>query len=169
MVFDESDQTTLMKDVLRELQLDPEQYAPSKVLNEISNAKNELLDPREYHNRRAMDSYYHEIVARIYERYQARLRDNKACDFDDLIMLAVRLLEESPETLERYQRRFRHILVDEYQDINFAQYRLISRLAERDRNLTVVGDDDQAIYGWRGADMRIIMRFDADYPDAAGD
>jgi len=165
VVFDESDQTTLLKEVLRDLQLDPEQFVPSRVLTEISNAKNELIGPRDYFNWRGK-GYYHEIVARIYGLYQERLRENRACDFDDLIMHTVQLFEDSPETLARYQNRFRHILVDEYQDINFAQYRLIARLAERERNLCVVGDDDQAIYGWRGADMRIIMRFDEDYPEA---
>jgi DNA helicase-2/ATP-dependent DNA helicase PcrA len=165
VVFDDSDQMTLMKDVLRDLQLNPEQFIPARLLREISNAKNELIQPRDYHNWRG-GGYYDEIAARVYTTYQQRLQDNGACDFDDLITHVVWLFEKHPEALERYQDRFQHLLVDEYQDINFAQYRLISLLAAKHRNLCVVGDDDQAIYGWRGADMRIIMRFDQDYPEA---
>ena len=165
VVFDDSDQTALMKDCLRDLQLDPEQFLPSRIRNAISQAKDELIAPRDYFNWRGSRPY-DEIVARVYALYQKRLDENKACDFDDLIYHVVRLFEERPEVLERYQNRFHHLLVDEYQDINFAQYRLIAQLAGKHRNLCVVGDDDQAIYGWRGADMRIIMRFDKDYPDA---
>ncbi len=165
VVFDDSDQMTLMKDVLRDMQLNPEQFVPSRLLNEISNAKNELIRPRDYYNWRP-GRYHDEIVTRIYTHYQERLQENNACDFDDLITHVVWLFEKEAEVLERYQNRFRHILVDEYQDINFAQYRFISLLADKHRNLCVVGDDDQAIYGWRGADMRIIMRFDVDYPEA---
>ncbi len=165
VVFDDSDQTALIKDCLRDLQLDPEQFVPSRVLNSISAAKNELIAPRDYFNWRG-GRPYDEIVARVYERYQHQLHENAACDFDDLIDYTVWLFERHPDVLERYQDRFHYVLVDEYQDINFAQYRLIKLLAEKHRNLCVVGDDDQAIYGWRGADMRIIMRFDEDYPDA---
>ena len=165
VVFDESDQQTVIKDVLRDLQLDPEQFLPARVLNAISSAKNELIGPRDYYNWRGQ-RYYDEIVAKVYAEYQNRLRENSACDFDDLICYVVELFEKHPEVLEQYQERFQHILVDEYQDINFAQYRFIALLAAKHRNLCVVGDDDQAIYGWRGADMRIIMRFDEDYPDA---
>jgi DNA helicase-2/ATP-dependent DNA helicase PcrA len=165
VVFDDSDQTALMKDCLRALQLDPEQFVPSRILREISNAKNELIRPRDYFNWRG-GRPYDEIVARAYTLYQTRLGENNACDFDDLIDHTVWLFEQHPDLLAGYQDRFHHILVDEYQDINFAQYRFVAQLAEKHRNLCVVGDDDQAIYGWRGADMRIIMRFDQDYPDA---
>ena len=165
VVFDESDQTTLIKDVLRDKKLDPEQFLPNRILGAIGNAKNELIGPRDYYNWRGQ-RYYDEIVADVYAEYQHRLRQNSACDFDDLISYVVELFEKHPEVLERYQDRFQHILVDEYQDINFAQYRFIAQLAAKHRNLCVVGDDDQAIYGWRGADMRIIMRFDEDYPEA---
>ena len=165
VVFDTSDQGALIKDCLRDLDLDPEQFVPSRILNEISNAKNELIAPREYFNWRG-GRPYDEIVARIYTLYQNRLSDNHACDFDDLIAYVVWLFERNPDVLERYQERFHYLLVDEYQDINFAQYRFVVQLAAKRRNLCVVGDDDQAIYGWRGADMRIIMRFDEDYPDA---
>ena len=165
VVFDDSDQSALIKDCLRDLDLDPEQFVPSRILNEISNAKNELIPPREYFNWRG-GRPYDEIVARIYTLYQNRLSDNHACDFDDLIAYVVWLFERHSDVLERYQERFHYLLVDEYQDINFAQYRFVAQLAAKRRNLCVVGDDDQAIYGWRGADMRIIMRFDEDYPDA---
>ena len=165
VVFDESDQSALMKDCLRDLDLDPEQFQPARLLAEISNAKNELIGPRDYFNWRG-GRPYDEIVARAYTHYQQRLHDNHALDFDDLINYVVWLFARQPEVLARYQERFRYLLVDEYQDINFAQYRFITQLAGRHRNLTVVGDDDQAIYGWRGADMRIIMRFDEDYPEA---
>ncbi|MCJ7750165.1 MAG: UvrD-helicase domain-containing protein, partial [Armatimonadetes bacterium] len=165
VVFDDSDQTALMKDCLRDLQLNPEQFVPSRILREISNAKNELIRPRDYFNWRG-GRPYDEIVARAYSLYQTRLGENNACDFDDLIDHTVWLFEQHPDLLAGYQERFHHILVDEYQDINFAQYRFVAQLAEKRRNLCVVGDDDQAIYGWRGADMRIIMRFDQDYPDA---
>ena len=165
VVFNDSDQNALIKDCLRDLDLDPEQFVPSRILNEISNAKNELIAPREYFNWRG-GRPYDEIIARIYTLYQNRLSDNHACDFDDLIAYVVWLFERNPDVLERYQERFHYLLVDEYQDINFAQYRFVAQLAAKRRNLCVVGDDDQAIYGWRGADMRIIMRFDEDYPDA---
>ena len=165
VVFDSSDQLALMKDCLRDLNLDPEQFPPPRILREISNAKNELIGPRDYFNWRG-GRHYDEIVARAYALYQNRLNDNQACDFDDLIDYTVWLFEQYPDVLQRYQDRFHHILVDEYQDINFAQYRFVSQLAAKHRNLCVVGDDDQAVYGWRGADMRIIMRFDEDYPDA---
>jgi DNA helicase-2/ATP-dependent DNA helicase PcrA len=165
VVFDDADQTALVKDCLRDLQLDPEQFAPPRMLSSISDAKNELIGPRDYFNWRG-GRPIDEIVARVYTLYQERLRENKACDFDDLINHVVWLFEGHPEVLEAYQDRFHHLLVDEYQDINFAQYRFIAQLAAKRRNLCVVGDDDQAIYGWRGADMRIIMRFDEDYPDA---
>ena len=165
VVFDESDQVALMKDCLRALDLNPDQFAPSKILAQISNAKNELIEPRDYFNWRGGRAY-DEIVARVYQLYQNRLHDNSALDFDDLICYVVWLFERNPDVLERYQERFHHILVDEYQDINFAQYRFVVQLAAKRRNLCVVGDDDQAIYGWRGADMRIIMRFDEEYPDA---
>jgi len=164
-VFDESDQLALMKECLRDLSLDLEQYPPARILSDISHAKNELIGPRDYYNWRG-GRPIDEIVSRAYQLYQHRLHENQALDFDDLINFAVWLFEQHPDVLERYQDRFPHLLVDEYQDINFAQYRLITLLAAKHRNLTVVGDDDQAIYGWRGADMRIIMRFDVDYPEA---
>jgi len=171
-IFDEGDQMTLIKEVLKDLGINPEMMPPGRVLNSISAAKNELISAREY-DRTAMDVQgpratdpYRLTVARAYTLYQQRLEDNNALDFDDLIMFAVRLFEEHAEVLADYQEKFRHLLVDEFQDINYAQYRFVQMLAQRHRNLAVVGDDDQSIYGWRGADMRIILRFERDYPEA---
>ena len=170
VVFDESDQMVVMKDCLQELGINPEQLAPGVVLNEISRAKNELVTARNYAQYAARtgrrSKEFEQTVTRAYYLYQAKLKENQAVDFDDLIMYTVQLLDEHPDVLDRYQERFRYILVDEYQDINFAQYRFIRLLADKYRNLCVVGDDDQSIYGWRGADMRIILQFAKDYPKA---
>jgi DNA helicase-2/ATP-dependent DNA helicase PcrA len=164
VIFDEADQTALMKEVLKALAINLEIMPPGRVLNAISRGKNELIGAREYE--RTATSVYQRTVARAYTLYQQRLAENNALDFDDLIMFTVRLFEQHPEVLADYQGKFQHVLVDEYQDINYAQFRLVSMLAARHRNLTVVGDDDQSIYRWRGADMRIILEFERDYPDA---
>jgi DNA helicase II / ATP-dependent DNA helicase PcrA len=163
-IYDDSEQTTLVKECIKELAYNPDVMQPSRVLNRISNAKNELIDPRRF--RQTANNMFEQQVAEVYNLYQQKLARDNALDFDDLIMRAVQLLEDNPEILETLQERFRYVLVDEYQDINFAQYRLITLLSKKYRNLTVVGDDDQAIYGWRGADMRIILKFDQDFPDA---
>jgi DNA helicase-2/ATP-dependent DNA helicase PcrA len=162
-IFDESDQGTLMKECLRDMGAG-DRFTPAMVLDAVSKAKNELISVREY--ARAAQTGFEKMVADAYRLYQQRLRENHALDFDDLIMFAVQLFEQCPDVLAEYQDRFRHILVDEYQDINHAQYRFIELLARAHRNLCVVGDDDQSIYGWRGADMRIILNFERDYPDA---
>jgi len=163
-IFDEADQLTLMKEVLKDLEINPEIMPPGRVLNTISNAKNELITAREYE--RTATTVYERTVGRAYTLYQQRLGENNALDFDDLIMVTVRLFEEHRDVLADYQGKFLHVLVDEFQDINFAQYRFVKMLADKHRNLAVVGDDDQSIYGWRGADMRIILEFEKDYPDA---
>lgn len=162
-IFDESDQGTLMKECLRDMGAG-DRFTPAMVLDAVSKAKNELISVREY--ARAAQTGFEKMVADAYRLYQQRLRENHALDFDDLIMFAVQLFEQCPDVLAEYQDRFRHVLVDEYQDINHAQYRFIELLARAHRNLCVVGDDDQSIYGWRGADMRIILNFERDYPDA---
>ena len=164
VIFDEADQMTLMKEVIKSLEINPEIAPPARILNTISSAKNELISAREYE--RTAVAAYERTVARAYNLYQRRLEQNNALDFDDLIMLTVRLFDEHPDVLADYQEKFLHLLVDEFQDINYAQYQLIRRLAAKHRNLAVVGDDDQSIYGWRGADMRIILEFERDYPDA---
>jgi DNA helicase II / ATP-dependent DNA helicase PcrA len=164
VIYDSDDQERLMKRVLRELNLDEKRHPPRAVLARISGAKNELVDAEEY--RRVNRTYGDEIVGRCYQRYQSLLVEANALDFDDLLSETVRLLREHPAVLERLQRRFQQILVDEYQDTNRAQYMLVRLLAGSERNLFVVGDDAQSIYGWRGADIRNILQFEQDYPDA---
>lgn len=164
VILDTADQTAVIKDCLKRVNLDEKQFAAGAVLGAISNAKNELVDADAYEDK-AKD-YFTTNVAKVYRLYQDRLRANAALDFDDLIMLTVRLFTECPPVLEHYQEKFRHILVDEYQDTNHAQYVLVRHLAARYRNLCVVGDDDQGIYSWRGANIRNILEFEQDYPDA---
>ena len=164
VIFDTDDQLTIIKDCYAEFELDVTRLKPNSVLNRISNAKNELITPGMYESN--AKSYEEVITARIYTRYQQRLEENNAMDFDDLIMKTVQLLRAHPEVLEEYQLRFRYIFVDEYQDINRAQYEFIALLARKHRNLCVVGDDDQSIYAWRGADMRLILQYEEDYPNA---
>ena len=163
-IIDSSEQLTLMKRVVKELNIDPKKYDPRSILGAISNAKNELLTVAAYSARQG--SLFEEIVARCYEMYQKELRRNQCLDFDDLIMLTIRLFQDNPEILQYYQRKFHYIHVDEYQDTNHAQYTLVNLLAAGFRNLCVVGDADQSIYGWRGADMQNILDFEKDYPDA---
>ncbi|MEW5762150.1 MAG: DNA helicase PcrA [Bacillota bacterium] len=163
-IYDEGDQQTLIRNCLEELNLDERHYPPAAFRNAISWAKNWLVGPEAY-AAQATDRYG-ELVARVYRLYQERLRTNNALDFDDLLFLAVRLFQEYPAVLSRWQDRFRHILVDEYQDTNHAQYVLVNLLAARHRNLFVVGDPDQSIYGWRGADITNILNFERDYPEA---
>ena len=159
-----SEQNTLMKRVLKTLNFDTKKFPPRAILSEISNAKNELIDEKEYENQAF--NYWQKAVAQAYKEYQSELRRSESVDFDDLIMLTVRLFEEHPEVLSYYQRKFQYIHVDEYQDTNHAQYRLVNLIAERFKNICVVGDADQSIYGWRGADMQNILDFEKDYPEA---
>jgi len=164
VVYDDADQISLVKDCMAQLNLDEKQYQPRAVLSLISRAKEELVDVRNF--QQTYSGHFEEIVFRVYRLYQQQLRASSALDFDDLIMATVRLLEESESAREFYRGKFRHILVDEYQDINFSQYSFIKLLAKEHRNLTVVGDDDQSIYAWRGADIRLILAFEKDYPEA---
>lgn len=164
-IYDSSDQLVLVKDCLKKLNLDDKQFTPRSVLGTISSAKNVLMDAKAF-AAQASD-FYEQKVADIYAMYQDKLRENNAVDFDDLLFLAVRLLQENDEVREKYQSRFQYILVDEYQDTNHAQYALTKILAARWRNICVVGDADQSIYAWRGADIRNIIDFTRDYPDAA--
>lgn len=164
-IIDSSEQNNLMKRVLKELNIDPKKYDPRSILGTISHAKNELLTPEAY---QAMEgSLFEQIVGRCYEKYQKELRNNQCMDFDDLIMNTIRLFQDNEDALQFYQRKFHYIHVDEYQDTNHAQYTLVNLLAARFRNLCVVGDADQSIYGWRGANMQNILDFEKDYPDAA--
>ncbi len=163
-IYDTADQQTLMKECIKELSVDDKKYPPRAVLSVISQAKDKLLDPTEYASQVGGDFYF-STIARLYEAYQKKLKKNNAMDFDDLIGNTVRLLEECPEVLRYYQKRFQYILVDEYQDTNHAQYRLVSLLAGGHHNLCVVGDDDQSIYKFRGADIRNILGFEKEFQD----
>lgn len=163
-ICDQSETETLMKRIVKEKNLDSKKFEPRAILGKISNAKNELLTPEEYAN--MTGNYFDNIVAECYGAYQRHLKNAQSMDFDDLIMQAVKLFEKYPETLAYYQNKFHYIHVDEYQDTNFAQYKLVQLLAEKFNNICVVGDADQSIYGWRGADMANIMNFEKDYSNA---
>ena len=164
VIYDTADSQAVIKAALKKLNLDEKQYSPGSVLNAISNAKNQLMGPKSM--ARDAGTFFEQKVAEIYDVYARELRTNNALDFDDLLMVSVLLLEENGEIRDKYQRRFQYILVDEYQDTNGAQYQLTKILAAQHRNLCVVGDADQSIYGWRGADIRNIMDFEKDYPEA---
>lgn len=163
-IADPSEQRTLVKHILADLNYDSKKFDPRSVLGTISNAKNDLKTPLTY--RENASTPYEQVVADIYEEYQRRLENNQALDFDDLIMKTIELFQKNPETLSFYQNKFHYIHVDEYQDTNQAQYQLVTMLAKHFRNICVVGDSDQSIYGWRGADMQNIMNFESDYPDS---
>ncbi|MBJ6745150.1 DNA helicase PcrA [Streptococcus sp. 121] len=163
-IVDPGEQRTLMKRILKELNLDPQKWNERAVLGTISNAKNDLLDDRAY-EAQASDMYS-QVVAKCYKAYQSELRQSEAMDFDDLIMMTLRLFDQNPDVLTYYQQKFQYIHVDEYQDTNQAQYQLVKLLASRFKNICVVGDADQSIYGWRGADMQNILDFERDYKNA---
>jgi DNA helicase-2/ATP-dependent DNA helicase PcrA len=162
VIYDQDDQLDLVKRALADLNLDEKRHRPPVVHNAISNAKNELILPDAY----PIQSYLDEVVRRVYKRYQELLLSNNALDFDDLLLWTAYLLEENAPVREKYARRFEHILVDEFQDTNQAQYRLLRHLSSFHRNLFVVGDADQSIYRWRGADYRNVLRFQKDFADA---
>ncbi len=161
VIFDEDDQMGLVKRVIADLNLDDKQYRPLAILNSISNAKNELILPDEY----PLQTYRDEVVKRVYIGYQQMLLTNNAVDFDDLLLYTAILLDDNPAVRERYARRYEHVLVDEFQDTNLAQYVLLRRLSSFHNNIFAVGDADQSIYRWRGADYRNVLRFEQDYPE----
>lgn len=163
-IYGTDDQKLLVKKILKELQIDPKKYNPNAILSFISGAKNELLSPKDYQP--FARGHFQEIVAKVYPKYQQRLMDANAMDFDDMLMVLVKLLQTNPVLLEKYQDQFKFILIDEYQDTNAAQYKLVSMLAKKHKNICVVGDDFQAIYGWRGANFQNILDFEKDYPGA---
>ncbi|MCX6762759.1 MAG: UvrD-helicase domain-containing protein, partial [Candidatus Moranbacteria bacterium] len=163
VIYDDSDQLALIKKIMKEKEISADQFNPRAMLAVISKAKGELQSVEDYVTG---ESFFEGIVARVYEAYQKTLRDNNALDFDDILQKTVELFQEFPDILEKYQNIFRYILVDEYQDTNHAQYVLINLLAQRHRNLCVVGDDWQSIYSFRGADVRNILNFEQDYPEA---
>jgi DNA helicase II / ATP-dependent DNA helicase PcrA len=160
VILDSDDQEAIVKQSIRDLKLDEKLYRPNSLHAAISRAKNELIKPKDY----PRSNYRDEVVARVYERYQARLLENNSVDFDDLLFYSVQLLEEHAMIREKYGFRFHNILVDEFQDTNIAQYQLLRHLSEARGNLFVVGDEDQSIYRWRGADYRNVLRFEEDYP-----
>ncbi|MGE5617637.1 MAG: ATP-dependent helicase [Sphingomonadaceae bacterium] len=164
VIYDDDDQLSLVKSVLKEMELDEKRYPPRPFLNAISSAKSELKDPQQYGE--ITTSYWQEVAARVYRRYQELLELNRAMDFDDLLMATERLFRSCPEVLEQYQERYLHLLVDEFQDTNVAQYGIVKLLSAKHRNVSVVGDPDQSIYSWRSADIRNIMNFERDFPDA---
>ncbi|TFJ92606.1 DNA helicase PcrA [Lentibacillus salicampi] len=163
-ILDSGDQLSVIKQILKDLNIDPKKFDPRAMLGQISGAKNGLITPEEYSKN--VGDFFQRQVSHVYERYQKTLQKNQALDFDDLIMQTIHLFKRVPEVLEYYQRRFQYIHVDEYQDTNHAQYYLVKQLANRYQNLCVVGDSDQSIYRWRGADIANILSFEKDYPSA---
>src|SRR6059058_4547122 len=161
-IYDQADQVRLVKQCLEELERDPKRFTPRGIHNQISQAKNQLVGPDEYAQR--VQSFYDQTVADVYQLYQRRLFTSNAVDFDDMLMLTVDVLERFPEALEKWESAFRYILVDEYQDTNHAQYRLLQLLARPDMNVCAVGDPDQSIYAFRGADINNILDFERDFP-----
>jgi len=161
-IYDDDDQISLIKRSLQDLALDPKQFAPRALQSVISSAKSQMQEPSDLHGK----SYFDEVTKRVYERYQRLLTDSSALDFDDLLLKTVILFRQDPKILERYQQRYMHIQVDEFQDTNLVQYELVKQLAGKYRNVCVVGDPDQSIYSWRAADIRNILNFEKDFPDA---
>jgi len=163
-IMDDADQRSIIRDVLHDLDFDERQLAPGAALDEISKAKNQLLSAEAYETQNT--SFFGERVAQVYREYDRRLAESNGLDFDDIIAKAIDLLENDLEVRTRYQNKFRYVLVDEYQDVNFAQYKLCEILAGEHKNITVVGDDDQSIYSWRGSDYKNILRFEENFPGA---
>ena len=164
VIMDETDQRAIIKDVLHDLDYDERQISPGQALSEISKAKNQLLSPDQYEEKNT--SFIAERFASVYREYERRLAESNGLDFDDLILRTIRMLESEEDVRTRYQTKFRYVLVDEYQDVNYAQYKLCAILADEHRNLTVVGDDDQSIYSWRGSDYTMILNFEKDFKGA---
>ena len=163
IIFDTSDQRTLVKACIKSIGLDDKMFTDRSVLSEISNAKNEMLEPDQY-TVRANGDFRKEKIALVYEMYQKRLKENNAIDFDDIINYTIKILMENPDILEYYSDKFHYVLVDEYQDTNKAQFTLVTMLASKNGNITVVGDNDQGIYSFRGADISNILNFERDFP-----
>ncbi|MCL2678731.1 MAG: UvrD-helicase domain-containing protein [Dehalococcoidia bacterium] len=164
VIYDQDDQVSLVKRAMLALNLDPKQHSPNAVLNQISQAKSQMLAPADYI--KLGRSYFEELCGRVYERYQELLKTSNALDFDDLLMRTVELFRKHKDVLDSYQARYTHVMVDEFQDTNLVQYELVKLISGKYRNLCVVGDPDQSIYSWRSADLRNILNFEKDYPDA---
>ncbi len=164
VVYDDSDQIAVVKRALTQLNLDEKKFTPRSILHQISRAKEKMIRPEEWHDH--FSGFMEDITGKVFGLYAATLKSSNALDFDDLLTETVYLLQRSPEVLARLQKRYAYIHVDEYQDVNLVQYKLIDLLAQKSRNLCVVGDDDQSVYSWRGAAVELILRFEQDYPDA---
>ncbi|MEK9199717.1 DNA helicase PcrA [Ureibacillus sp. FSL E2-3493] len=165
-ILDSADQLSVVKNVLKELNIDSKRFEPRAILNAISAAKNECITADQYKANSNPNNPYEKVVAQVYEGYEKRLRRNQSLDFDDLIMTTITLFERVPDVLDFYQNKFQYIHVDEYQDTNHSQYKLVQLLAQKFKNICVVGDSDQSIYRWRGADIGNILSFEKDYPNA---
>jgi DNA helicase-2/ATP-dependent DNA helicase PcrA len=164
VIYDDADQLSLIREIFKAKNIDDKSIQPRAVLSGISSAKEKLLSPEAYSDKAT--GFFERICADVYKSYNGLLQKANALDFDDILYYANRLLEQRPEVLQKYQERFLHVLVDEYQDVNFAQYNIVHYFAGKHRNIVVVGDDDQSIYAWRGADVSLILKFGSDYPDA---
>lgn len=164
VIYDDGDQLSLIREVFKAKNIDDKSIQPRAVLSEISSAKEKLTTPEEY--AKTATGFFEKIVADVYKSYNALLHKANALDFDDILYYVNRLFDQRPDVLEKYQERFLHVLVDEYQDVNFSQYKIVRALAGKHKNVVVVGDDDQSIYAWRGADVSLILKFGSDYPDA---
>ena len=164
VIMDSDDSLTVVKKILKELNYDPKVYNPRGIRNKISSCKNEMIMPNDY--AKYAVSEYEKVVLKVYEKYEDKLRRNNSVDFDDLLLLPIRLFRENPDILNRYQERFKYVLIDEYQDTNEAQYNLTKMISEKYRNITCVGDDSQSIYSFRGANYKNILNFEKDYKDA---
>jgi len=165
-ILDSADQLSVVKNVLKQLNIDSKRFEPRAILNAISSAKNECITADQYKANSNPNNPYEKVIAQVYEGYEKRLLKNQSLDFDDLIMTTIRLFERVPDVLEFYQNKFQYIHVDEYQDTNHSQYKLVQMLAQKFKNICVVGDSDQSIYRWRGADIGNILSFEKDYPNA---
>ena len=163
IIFDTTDQRTMIKQILKELELDEKLFSDRAVISEISNAKNDMVEPDIY-QARTIGDFRKEKIAEVYQRYQKRLKENNAIDFDDIINYTIKILMENPDILEYYSNKFKYILVDEYQDTNKSQFTLVTMLASKHGNITAVGDNDQGIYSFRGADITNILNFEKDFP-----
>lgn len=163
VIYDDGDQVSLVRDIIKSKNIDEKTIQPRAVLSEISNAKEKLLSPEQYSQ--TATGYFEEICAGVYKVYQEKLHAASALDFDDIILYAVKLLEQRVDVRQKYQNKFEHILVDEFQDVNAAQFKLVHLLANDRTNITIVGDDDQSIYAWRGADVTLMLRFASEHPD----
>ncbi|MFO7890059.1 MAG: UvrD-helicase domain-containing protein [bacterium] len=164
VIYDTEDKKKLIKNIIEDLTFDKNQFPLNAICSSISKLKNQLIDQRDYED--MIKTPFEQVVFQVYTEYQKRTKQNNACDFDDLITIPIKLFKTNPDVLRKYQKKFKYVLVDEYQDTNYAQYKLIHYLSGLHKNVCVVGDDDQSIYGWRGADIRNILEFEKDFPEA---